>query len=171
MRFTSLKDCSRTMCDTSWHSHKLWSPTCNKVKVELSVCASCYFQQHHSLAEKQILMTTVDVCVIMFTWLLMTAIWVSSCCIQYWKLNCFSGVGTCSGVTTLITLVFIVIIQCSAFGLYKPSPHYVLTESTISSPWHRNDPKSSPDFSPQLWDKIWECPGYEATSTIVVNTT
>lgn len=32
------------------------------------------YQQHHNLAEKQILMTTVDVCVIMFTWLLMTAI-------------------------------------------------------------------------------------------------
>ena len=32
------------------------------------------YQQHQNLAEKQILMTTVDVCAIMFTWLLMAAI-------------------------------------------------------------------------------------------------
>ena len=171
MRFTSLKDCSRTMCDTSWNSRKLWSPTRNKVKVELSVCASCYLSTTPQLGRET---NSYDNswCMCDYVYMVTNGChWVSSCCIQYWKLNCFSGVGTCSGVTTLITLVFIVIIQCSAFGLYKPSPHYVLTESTISSPWHRNDPRSSPDFSPQLWDKIWECPGYEATSTIVVNTT
>ena len=32
------------------------------------------YQQHQNLAEKQILMTTVDVCAIIFTWLLMAAI-------------------------------------------------------------------------------------------------
>ena len=36
----------------------------------------------------------------------------------------------------------------------KPSPPCVLTESTISCP--------SPNFSPQLQDKIWEWPGDEA---------
>ena len=39
---------------------------------------------------------------------------------------------------------------------------FVLTESTISSPWHSFDPRPSPDFSPWLRDKIWEWPGDEA---------
>ena len=37
---------------------------------------------------------------------------------------------------------------------YVPSPHYVLTESIISGPWRSNDSRPSPDFSPQLRDKI-----------------
>ena len=37
---------------------------------------------------------------------------------------------------------------------YIPSPHYVLTESIISGPWRSNDSRPSPDFSPQLRDKI-----------------
>ena len=36
------------------------------------------------------------------------------------------------------------------------------SESTISGPWHSFDPRPSPDFSPQLQDKIWEGPGDEA---------
>ena len=40
---------------------------------------------------------------------------------------------------------------------------FVLTESTISSPWCSNVPRPSPNFSPRLWDKIWEWPGDEAT--------
>ena len=47
-------------------------------------------------------------------------------------------------------------------GYCKPSPHYELTESSISSPWHSNVPWPSPDFSPRLQDKIWKCPGDEA---------
>jgi len=47
-------------------------------------------------------------------------------------------------------------------GQYKPGPCYVLPESTISGPWRINDPRPSPDFSPRLWDKIWEWPGEEA---------
>ena len=43
---------------------------------------------------------------------------------------------------------------------YEPSPHYILTESTISGQWCSNDP--SPNFSPQLQDKIWEWHGDEA---------
>ena len=35
-------------------------------------------------------------------------------------------------------------------GYYKPSPRYVLMESTISGPWRSFDPRPSPDFSPQL---------------------
>ena len=40
---------------------------------------------------------------------------------------------------------------------------FVLTESTISSPWRSFDPRPSPDFSPRLQDKIWEWPGDEAS--------
>ena len=50
------------------------------------------------------------------------------------------------------------------YVLYKPSPRYVLTESTISGPWRSFAPRPSPDFSPQLRNKIWEGPGDEATS-------
>ena len=39
---------------------------------------------------------------------------------------------------------------------------FVLTESTISDPWRSFDPRPSPNFSPRLWDKIWEWPGDEA---------
>ena len=56
-------------------------------------------------------MTTADVCVIMFTWLLMDAMGFQ---VAVYNMSRFSGVGTCSGVTTVITLVFIVIIQDSA---------------------------------------------------------
>ena len=38
----------------------------------------------------------------------------------------------------------------------------VRTESTISGQWCSNGPMPSPDFSPQLRDKIWEWPGDEA---------
>ena len=38
----------------------------------------------------------------------------------------------------------------------KLSPHYVPSESTISSLWHSNGTRSSTSFSPQLWEKIWE---------------
>ena len=47
--------------------------------------------------------------------------------------------------------------------IMKRSPHYVLTNSTISDPWHSFDPRPSPNFSPQLRDKIWEWPGDKAT--------
>ena len=40
----------------------------------------------------------------------------------------------------------------------------VQTESTISGSWHSFNPRPSPDCSPRLQDKIWEGPGYEATS-------
>ena len=44
---------------------------------------------------------------------------------------------------------------------------FVLTESTISDPWHSFDPRPSPGrFSPRLRDKIWEGPGNEATDII-----
>ena len=33
----------------------------------------------------------------------------------------------------------------------------VRTESTIFGPWRSNDPRPSPNFSPWLRDKIWEC--------------
>ena len=39
---------------------------------------------------------------------------------------------------------------------------YYITKSTISGPWHSNDPRPSPDFFPRLRDKIWEWPGDEA---------
>ena len=48
----------------------------------------------------------------------------------------------------------------------KPSPHYVLTESTISSPRRSIAPRPSPDFSPRLRDKIWEWPGNEAMAVV-----
>ena len=41
-------------------------------------------------------------------------------------------------------------------GWYKPSPRYILTKSTISGPWRSLHPRSSPNFSPRLRDKIWE---------------
>ena len=44
----------------------------------------------------------------------------------------------------------------------KLSPHYVLTKSTIFSPWHSNSTRPSPDFAPHLRDKIWEWPGNKA---------
>jgi len=48
-----------------------------------------------------------------------------------------------------------------------PSPHYVLTVSTISGPWH---PRPSPNFSPQLRDTIWEWPGDEAIERSLTHT-
>ena len=39
----------------------------------------------------------------------------------------------------------------------------VQTESTISSLWHSNVPRPSPNLSPRLRDKIWEWPEDEAT--------
>ena len=48
----------------------------------------------------------------------------------------------------------------------KPSPHYVLTESTISGPWRSIGTRSSPDFSPQLRDEIWEWPGDKANKNV-----
>ena len=48
----------------------------------------------------------------------------------------------------------------------KPSPHYVITESTISG----RDvfaPRLSPDFSPRLRDKIWVGPGDEARQGVL----
>ena len=45
----------------------------------------------------------------------------------------------------------------------KPSPHYVLTESIISSPWRSIGTRPSPHFSPQLRHKIWEWPGNNLT--------
>jgi len=33
---------------------------------------------------------------------------------------------------------------------------HIIFISTISSPWHSNDPRPSPDFSSQLRGKIWE---------------
>ena len=41
-------------------------------------------------------------------------------------------------------------------GYYELSPHYIPTESTISGPWHSNDPR--------LREKIWEWPGDGATT-------
>ena len=35
-------------------------------------------------------------------------------------------------------------------------------EMVDSGPWHSNDPRPSPNFSPCLRDKIWEWPGDEA---------
>ena len=43
----------------------------------------------------------------------------------------------------------------------KLSPHYILTESNHFQSVMQFDPRSSPDFSPQLRDKIWEWPGDE----------
>ena len=40
---------------------------------------------------------------------------------------------------------------------------FVLTDSTVSGLWCSNDLRPSPDFSPQLRDKIWEWPGEEGT--------
>ena len=45
----------------------------------------------------------------------------------------------------------------------KLSPHYILTESNHFQSVMQFDPRPSPDFSPQLRDKIWEWPGDEAT--------
>ena len=44
----------------------------------------------------------------------------------------------------------------------KPSPHYVITESTISGRDVVLLPGLLPIFSPQLRDKIWVGPGDEA---------
>ena len=56
-------------------------------------------------------------------------------------------------------------------GQYVAWTRFVLTESTISGPWHRFDPRPSPDFSPQLRDKIWEGPGDKATILPLDSTT
>ena len=46
--------------------------------------------------------------------------------------------------------------------MHKLSPYHVQTESTIFGLWRSSDPR--PDFSPWLWDKIWEWPRDEATA-------
>ena len=51
----------------------------------------------------------------------------------------------------------------SGLSQYVMWTWFVLTESTISGPWCSFDPRPSPDFSPQLQDKIWEGSGDEAT--------
>ena len=45
---------------------------------------------------------------------------------------------------------------------------YVLTESTISSPWCSNNPRPSPNFFPWLWEKIWEWPGDNEANIVLL---
>ena len=73
------------------------------------------------------------------------------------------------GKTSRQTLLFkcllywlhIVWAHCRHYKTHSPhySPHYILTESTISGLWHSIAPRPSP----KLKDKIWELPGNEAT--------
>ena len=46
--------------------------------------------------------------------------------------------------------------------IMKPSSHYILTESTIFSPWCSNGTRPFADFSSQLWNTIWKWVGNEA---------
>ena len=51
----------------------------------------------------------------------------------------------------------------------KLSTHYILSESTICSPWRSIGTRPSPNFSPQLRDKIWVWPGNKPTLTLAIN--
>ena len=71
-------------------------------------------------------------------------------------------IGRKPGIKTMSQTVFVL-------TDWKWWTRFVLTQSTISGLWRSFDPRPSHDFSPRLWEKIWEWPGEEANSNGSMN--